>query len=100
MNDVVGYLEAFGSRVRCKGSEVLAIFDDEYSEPDLVGRVRVASSAPVLLFDKADVRMLSLTRDDTLDVYDSELDRWSSYIVKSLEPRVDGFEAVRIIEAA
>jgi hypothetical protein len=97
MSDLLGYLDAFGVAVRIKGQPYRAIFDDDFQSAEF-GNVRISSNAPDLLMTKADVRRASLSRDDTLQVYDDELEAWVTYIAKSFEPRTDGFTSIKCIE--
>lgn len=98
MSDLPGYLDAFGVPVRVKGVEYLGILDDEYEQIEL-GRVRIASNSPMILFAKSQIAMMQLELDDELEIFDELEESWSRYVVRSIQPRTDGFSMVRAIEA-
>lgn len=98
MNDNRALLEAFGSPCRVKGFEYRGILEDDYATAE-VGRSRLASNSIEILFSKTDIVTMGLSRDESFTVYDAELDTWSTLVVKSIQPRTDGFSLVRCVEA-
>ena len=97
-DDRLGYLDAFGVPVRVKGQPYVGILEDDYEAVEL-GRVKVESNAPTLLFQKPDVADMALARGDTISVWDTETSSWLNYQATSIQPRTDGFTLVRMIEA-